>query len=165
VVVSTDFNAAIPSKLGPAEATDRESATIASGAEGLAAWSNVVEVEGPGGIEGFRSTDNLRGSGTEQLNDPKWRAPAGKQLGIKFHCTQPQTLVLTAGDYSEGEIGITASDKWQELVVRADQLINRFSKQPMKDWAQVGKIHLRPKAGSDITKVIFAEFRWVGNGK
>jgi len=86
-------------------------------------------------------------------------------LGIKFHCTQPQTLVLTAGDYSEGEIGITASDKWQELVVRADQLINRFSKQPMKDWAQVGKIHLRPKAGSDITKVIFAEFRWVGNGK
>jgi len=165
VVVSTDFNAAIPSRHGPARATDRESATISSGGEGLAAWSNIAEVEGPGGVKGFRPIDNQRGSGTEQLNDPKWRAPAGKQLGIKFHCTQPQTLVLTAGDYNEGEIEIPASDAWQEMAVRADQLINRLSRQPMKDWSQVGKIHLRPKAASDITKVIFAEFRWVGNSK
>jgi len=34
--------------------------------------------------------------------------------GIKFHSTQPQTLILAAGDCNEGEIGITASDKWQE---------------------------------------------------
>lgn len=74
-------------------------------------------------------------------------------------------MVLTAGDYNEGEIEIPASDAWQEMAVRADQLINRLSRQPMKDWSQVGKIHLRPKAGSDITKVIFAEFRWVGNSK
>jgi hypothetical protein len=117
------------------------------------------------GWMGAPSPSNQRGSDTEQLNDPKWRAPVGKQLGIKFHCTQPQTLILTAGDYNEGEIGIPASDNWQEMVVKAGQLINRLSKQPMKDWSQVGKIHLKPKAGSDINKVVFAEFRWVRNSK
>jgi hypothetical protein len=32
----------------------------------------------------------------------------------------------------------------------------------MKDWCGVRKIQFTPKAGSDIFKVIFAEFTWVG---
>jgi hypothetical protein len=31
----------------------------------------------------------------------------------------------------------------------------------MPDWSRVGKIHFLPKQGSDLTKVIFADFKWV----
>lgn len=73
----------------------------------------------------------------------------------------PQTVILSADYYNDVEIRITASDDWQKRVVHAKELINRFSKQPMKDWSNVGKIHFMPKQGSDITKVLFAEFKWV----
>ena len=161
VVLSTGFNAAIPSKLGKANATDTKSDVLSAGADGMSAWTDVAAVEGPGGIKGFRSTNSRTGSGTEQLNDPKWQAPANGQLGFKFYCTEPQTLILTANDHNSVEIEVTPSDDWQGKVILADTLINRFNKQPMKDWSNVGKIHFGPKQGSDITKVIFAEFKWV----
>jgi len=161
LVLSTPFCAAIPAKLGAAKATDTRSSVIYTGADGMGVWTDVAEVEGPQGIKGFRCTNNRAGTGTEQLFDPKWKAPAAARLGFKFHCTQPQTLILTANNYDSGEIEITASDAWQEMVVPANKLINRFSKQPMKDWTTVGKIHFAAKEGSDITQVIFAEFKWV----
>jgi len=45
VVVSTDFNAAIPSKLGNAKATDKTSNVVYSGDGGIGACNNVSEVE------------------------------------------------------------------------------------------------------------------------
>ena len=166
IVLSTDFNAAIPSKLGNAKATDKPSDVIASSSYGE--WTNVAEVEGPKGIKGFRSTNNQRGSGTEQLYDPKWRAPANASLGFKFYCTEPQTVVLSGGDHNQYAVTleITASDEWQEMVVPAERLISKFDQKPMKDWSVVGNLQLQPKVGSDLTKVLFAEFRWVpGGGK
>lgn len=160
VVLSTDFNAAIPSKLGKAVATDKPSAVIYSGDGGLGAWSNVAEVEGIGGIKGFRCTSNQAGCGTEKLGDPKWQAPPGSQLGFKFYCTEPQALTLAANDHWLRDIDVTASDNWQQTVIHANRLTNRFDRRPLKDWAGVGKIQFTPKQGSDITKIIFAEFRW-----
>ncbi len=164
IVLSTDFNAAIPSKLGNAKATDKPSDVIASSS--YSEWTNVAEVEGPKGIKGFRSTNNQRGSGTEQLYDPKWRAPVNASLGFKFYCTEPQTVHLMGGDHNQFGVTleITASDEWQEMVVPAERLISKFDKKPMKDWSVVGNIQLQPKAGSDLTKVLFAEFRWVPAG-
>jgi len=164
IVLSTDFNAAIPSKLGNAKATDKPSDVIASSSYGE--WTNVAEVEGPKGIKGFRSTNNQRGSGTEQLYDPKWRAPANAALGFKFYCTEPQTVVLSGGDHNQFGVTleITASDEWQEMVVPAARMISKFDQKPMKDWSVVGNLQIQPKAGSDLTKVLFAEFRWVVGG-
>ena len=159
IVRSTDFNAAIPAKLGNAVATDKPSNEISD--SGYSAWSNIAELEGPKGIKGFRSTNNGRGSGTEQLHDPKWQAPANSRLSFKFYCTEPQTVVLTAADYNTVELEITASDNWQEMTIAPERLINRFSQKPMPDWSRVGKIHFLPKQGSDLTKVIFADFKWV----
>ena len=164
VVVSTDFNAVIPSKLGKARATDVKSDVISSG-DGVGAWTDVAEAEGVGGIKGFRAVNNNKGAGTEQLNDPKWQPPEGGQLAFKFYCTEPQTLILKAASHHEGEIKIPASDNWQEMVVPANKLIDKFSKQPMKDWSSVGSIHFKPAPGSDITKIIFAEFKWVTGEK
>ena len=159
IVRSTDFNAAIPAKLGKAVATDKPSSELSKG--GYSAWSNIAELEGPKGIQGFRPTNNGRGSGTEQLHDPKWQAPAGSRLRFKFYCTEPQTVVFTAADHNAVELEITASDDWQEMTIPPERLINRFSQKPMPNWSSVGKIHFLPKQGSDLTKVIFADFKWV----
>lgn len=159
IVRSTDFNAAIPSKLGKAVATDKPSSDLSG--SGYSAWSHIAELEGPKGIQGFRPTNNGRGSGTEQLHDPKWQAPAGSRLSFKFYCTEPQTVVLTAADHNTVELEITASDDWQEMTIAAGQLINRFNQKPLSNWSSVGKIHFLPKQGSDLTKVIFADFKWV----
>jgi len=40
-------------------------------------------------------------------------------------------------------------------------LIDRFSQQSMSDWSSVGKIPFLPKQGSDLNKVIFADFKRV----
>lgn len=53
---------------------------------------HIAELEGPQGIKGFRSTNNRRGSGTEQLRDPKWQAAANSRLSFRFNCTEPQTV-------------------------------------------------------------------------
>ena len=160
-VVSTDFNAVIPAKLGAAKATDTLSDTLYSGDGSAGAWSNVAEVEGPGGIKGFRSTSNSAGSGTEQLADPKWKAPPHSQLSFKFYCTQPVTLLLTAGDYS-GEIDIPASDNWQEMVISGQQLKSKYNPaQPLENWEKISSLNFKPKAGNDMAKVIFAQFKWV----
>ncbi len=159
IVRSTDFNAAIPAKLGNAVATDKPSSDLSD--SGYSAWSNIAELEGPQGIKGFRSTNNGRGSGTEQLHDPKWQAPANSRLSFNFYCTEPQTVLLTAADYNAVELEITASDDWQEMTISPERLINRFNQKPMANWSSVGKIHFLPKQGSDLTKVIFADFKWV----
>ena len=78
-------------KLGKAWATDKPSDNLSE--SGYSAWGNIAELEGPKGIKGFRSTNNGRGSGTEQLQDPKWKAPAKARLNFKFYCTEPQTVI------------------------------------------------------------------------
>ena len=134
---------------------------IYSGDGGVGVWSNVAEVEGVGGVKGFRCTNNSEGLGTDRMGDPKWQAPSNGALSFKFYCTEPQALIFTAGDYS-GELGITASDNWQEMVIPRDKLFNKHNqKETLSDWGKVGKISFVPKAGSDITKIVFAQFKWV----
>lgn len=159
VVRSSEFVAAIPSRLGPARATDKASDSISE--NGYSQWTNIAELEGPHGMKCFRPVNNQRGSGTEQLHDPKWKAPAGSQLVFKFYCTEPQTVVLNATNQHSVELDITASDEWQEMKIPAARLANRFSQKPLKDWSEVGEISLQPKPGSDLTKVLFADFKWL----
>jgi dienelactone hydrolase len=159
LVLSTDFNAAIPAKLGPnAKATDRRAVSFTAGRDGMA-WTDVAEVEGVGGITGFRATDNRKGTRTENLGDPKWQAPPGARLEFKFYCTEPQRLVVTAGNFA-GEIEITASDTWQSKTIEPHALVRKGGTEPMKEWVGVTSLHFGPVANADITKVIFAEFRW-----
>ena len=156
-VVSSDFEAVIPSKLGKAVATDIKSDALPGGAD---RWSHAAPAEGVGGISGFRPINNRWGTDSDQFSDPKWKAPSGADLRFKFYCTQPQTLILSANGRFTCEIEITASDEWQSMTVNADRL-----KHPagfaLKDWSEINNIGFKPKTGSDITKVIFADFRWV----
>jgi len=157
IVRSSPFTAAIPSKLGRARATDKPSTHLS---EGTGSWKNVGPVQGKGGIKGFRVL-NRRGTINEQFSDPKWKAPAGAKLSFRFYCTQPQELFMVVNNHNEGRLSITASDDWQTLVLPANRFINRFSKQAMKDWSGTKRIDLKPTPGADITKVVFADFKWV----
>jgi hypothetical protein len=161
IVRSTDFCAAIPAKLGAARATDTPSSLIAGDGSGFSAWTNIAELEGPKGVKGFRPTNNQRGSGTEQFSDPKWKAPPGARLAFKFYCTEPQVVTLIAGDRNSVEIEVTASDVWQDMVVPAERLIDSASQKPMKQWSDIGKLLIQPRPGSDLTKILFSEFKWL----
>ena len=72
-------------------------------------------------------------------------------------------MIFSGGDHGQYAVtlDITASDEWQEMVVPAERLISKFDQKPMKDWSAVGNILLMPKSGSDLTKVLFADFRWM----
>jgi dienelactone hydrolase len=157
VVRSTGFNAVVPSTLGAAVATDKPSTELGSG-EG---WSEVAEAEGVRGIRGFRCLNIHRGSRTEKLNDPKWKAPAGKDLSFRFYCTEPQSIQLAAAQQYVVPLDITASDDWQEMVISAERLVHGISGQRLKDWSEVGSLEIKPVKGADLTRVVFADFRWV----
>lgn len=119
------------------------------------------KVEGAGGIKDFRCTKNSDGFGTDQMSDPKWKAPPNGALGFKFYCAEPQTLIFTVDDFS-GELEITASDNWQEMVISKGKLFSKFNpEKSLPDWGKVASIHFKPGAGSDITKILFVEFKWV----
>jgi dienelactone hydrolase len=157
IVVSSDFEAAIPAKLGNAVATDTRSDLIS---EGTGMWSHVAPVEGVGGVQGFRAL-RQQGTQSEQFADPKWRAPAQAQLSFGFYCTQPQSLLMEVNGHFHRALEITASDDWQRMVIPADQVLSKSSKQPMGPWSDAQRIRIKSHAGSDITKVIFADFKWI----
>ncbi|MBJ7346367.1 MAG: hypothetical protein JHD09_13910 [Gemmataceae bacterium] len=72
---------------------------------------------------------------------------------------------MNAGDHNSSELEITASDSWQDITIPASKLFNRTNKKPLKDWSEVGKLNFQPKTGSDLTKVLFADFKWVMESK
>ncbi len=157
VVRSTHLAAAVPAQLGAAIATDHPSTQLGSGA----GWSDVAAVEGVGGISGFRCLNNARGSTTDRLHDPKWKAPAGAHLTFRFYCTEPQSLILIADEYYSTPLEITASDQWQEMTLPPKNLIHSLAGRPLKDWSEVGSLKIKPKKDADLTRVIFADFQWV----
>ena len=55
------------------------------------------------------------------------------------------------------------SNTWQTVVIPAKNLLNRRTTQPMSDWSKTSDLLIMPALGSnaDISKVIFAEFKWV----
>ena len=155
-VLSSDFEAVIPSKLGRAVATDQKSDLLSVG---TGQWSHVGPAEGVGGVQGFRPLDNRRGTKNIQFSDPKWKAPKGSTLSFRFYCTQPQKVVFSVNRRFTTELDVTASNDWQSMTIPAKRLISHGA--GLSDWSAADSIGIMPKPGSDLTKVIFAEFKWV----
>ena len=156
LVISSDFEAVIPSDLGQAVATDQPSEELPGGAN---LWKDAAPAEGVGGIEGFRPLNKHHGTSSSQFGDPKWKAPQGANLEFMFYCTQPQSLNLSTNTRHASDIEITASDDWQSMIL-APGLLTNVHGAKLKDWSEVGTISLKPKPGADITKVVFANFKW-----
>jgi hypothetical protein len=79
------------------------------------------------------------------------------------YCTEPQTILLSVDPHDRllAEIDVPASDAWQDQVVPASRLRRSDTAPPPGDWTGVGMLRLLPKPGSDLTKILFADFRWV----
>ena len=134
-VISSDFEAVIPSKLGKAVATDKKSDFIS---KGTGQWSNVGPAEGVGGVQGFRPLSNRKGTKNMQFSDPKWKAPEGAFLHFRFYCTQPQELSLSANRWFTTDVEITASNDWQSMSIPAKQLKNNGT--GLSDWSAADSI-------------------------
>jgi dienelactone hydrolase len=152
IVISTNFTAAIPAQLGKAVATRVDAP------DGTESWSEVGPAE-VAGVKGFRPLNNRSGTTCIQFGEPKRKAPEGAVMELRFYCTQPQTIILTANRYST-PIEITASNDWQTLEIPAERLRFGGAHGPLGSWSAVTTITLQPKPGSDITKVVFAEPTW-----
>lgn len=157
-VVSSDFEAAIPAKLGRAVATEKKSNLLP---EGVGQWNRVAPAEGPGGIKGFRPINNRFGTDSNQFTDPKYSAPRGAVLNFMFYCTQPQKIALAANRWFVTDLDVTASDKWQSKTLTIDQLKTRNDGRRLEDWSEVKHLLIEPQEGSDLSKVVFARFKWV----
>jgi len=162
IVLSSDFNAAVPAKLGHAVATDKVSDDL-SGADSQ--WSDVGPAEGVGGIMGFRPLNNQVGTVSQQFSDPKWKAPPGVALSFQFYCTQPQSLIIEANGQYVADIDITASDEWQTMTLKAEQFKHKGQGFALGNWSDINSIRIKPKPGQDITKVVFAGFKWTAQSK
>ena len=156
-VVSTDFEAVLPSSLGKAVATGKKSDIIS---EGTGQWHDVGPAEGVGGIKGFRPINNRFGTYSRQFADPRWQAPKASNLKFKFYCTQPQRLQFVANEHWLAEIEMTASDDWQTMTIQAKQMKHTSNQQPFHDWSRATIISIKSVKGADITKVVFADFKW-----
>lgn len=152
IVISSDFTAAIPEKLGKAVATRVDAE------DGSESWSDVAPVE-IAGVKGFRALNNQAGAVCRQFGEPQLKAPEGAVMILRFYCTQPQTIILD-GNRFKTEIEITASDDWQTLEIPAERLRFLGVHDPLPKWSDVNTIAIQPKSGSDLTKIVFAEPKW-----
>lgn len=152
IVISTDFTAAIPAKLGKAAATRVDAA------DGTESWSEVGPAE-VAGVKGFRPLNNRSGTTCIQFGEPKRKAPDGADMVLRFYCTQPQTITLGADRYKTS-IEITASNDWQTLEIPAGRLLFGGAHGPLANWGTIQTITIQPMPGSDITKIVFAEPTW-----
>jgi dienelactone hydrolase len=157
IVISSDFTAAIPSKLGQAVATDTRAENLIDG-EGL--WNNVRKVEGPGGIKGIQATHNEWGIACACLSDPKWKAEKGAVLSFKFHSPEPQSVIVDAGKNFKMQIDLPASPDWQRMTIPASKLLSPGNGEPLSDWSAATTIGIKPAPEKNMTKVIFADIKW-----
>jgi len=58
-----------------------------------------------------------------------------------------------------------AEDRWQDMLLPANKLVNPTNQKHLASWKGVTAIRLKPKADADITKVLFAQFKWVESEK
>lgn len=154
IVISSDFTAAIPSKLGNAVATRVDAE------DGSDVWSEVGPVEGVGGVKALRPLNNKTGTHSSQFNDPQRKAPPGAVMDFRFYCTQPLAVIMEANDQFTTEIEITASNDWQALKIPPSRLVSKSNGTPLKDWNMVKTLRIRPKPGSDITQMVFVDPKW-----
>ncbi|HUU93470.1 MAG TPA: dienelactone hydrolase family protein [Phycisphaerae bacterium] len=157
IVLSTDFEAVIPARLGKAVATDKPSTIIYQGKDGVGQWTpTVIPADGPGGIKGFRPSRDHH-LATMQPSDPKWKAPKGAKLSFKVHSKTPVTFKIYGGDHWRQDIELPGSEPWQTIVVDPTKLVNRHDKRSiLNDWSRADRI----KFEGEIKELIFTDVKW-----
>jgi hypothetical protein len=156
IVISSDFTAAIPSKLGKAVATK------VFAADGSDSWTDVDVVE-VAGAKGLRPNQQ-QGAACMLFGEAPRKAPEGAVMVFEFHCTEPQTFTLAVNGRYLADIEIKGSNDWQTLEIPAERLRFRADGDPLKSWSDAKSTSLRPKQApgitSNITWITFKDPKW-----
>ena len=156
IVLSSNFEAVVPSKIGKAIATDKKSSVMYRGSDGAGCWTpRVIPAVGPDGVGGFKSSRNHFCTG--QPNDPKWYAPEGVRLSFKVFSKEQQSFTVNA-EYFSTVVNVDGSDKWQTIIVEAKELENRFDKRLLAGWDKAKDIKIE---GEKLKELIFTDFEWI----
>ena len=156
IVLSSNFEAVIPARIGKAVATDKKSLVMYRGSDGQGCFAiKVIPTVGPDGAKGFKPKHDH--FWTDQPNDPKWYAPHGAKLSFKVFSKEPKTLKIKAEHFST-EVNVDASDKWQNIIVEAKELKNHFDKKPLSGWNKAKGFSIE---GRNIRELIFTDFEWI----
>jgi len=155
IVLSSNFEAVVPARIGDAIATDKRSSIMYQGADGAGCWASpVIETVGPDGLKGFKPSKNA--VWTDQPNDPRWQAPEGSRLRFKVLSKEPTTITIMAEHYST-EVTIRGSDQWQTVDVQAKTLKNNFNQSPLANWNKARTLRFE---GKKLTEIILTDVEW-----
>ena len=156
IVISSDFTAAIPSKLGKAVATK------VFAADGSESWTDVDVVE-VAGSKGLRP-NYPHGISCDSYGEESRKAPEGAVMVFEFHCTQPQTFTLAVNGPFSADFEIKGSDAWQTLEIPAERIRLLGDRDPLKSWSEAKSISLKPKNApgvtSNISWITFKDPKW-----
>jgi len=156
IVISSDFTAAIPAKLGKAVATK------VFAEDGSESWTDVDAVE-VAGAKGLRPNYPHEAS-CKLFGEASRKAPEGAMMVFEFHCTQPQTFTLSVNGPYSADFEIKGSEAWQKLEIPAERVRLSGDRDPLKSWSEAKTIALKPKIGpgitSNITWITFKDPKW-----
>ena len=161
IVISSDFTAAIPAKLGQAVATK------VFAPDGSENWTDVDAVE-VAGVKGIRPKFATI-TGCDAFGEDSRKAPEGAVMVFEFHCTKPQTFTLAVNSRYSADFEIQGSNDWQTLEIPAGRLRFLGDRDPLKSWSEAKSVTLQPKNGpgvtSNITWITFKDPTWKIAGK
>jgi hypothetical protein len=161
IVISSDFTAAIPSKLGKAVATK------VFPEDGSESWTNVSSAE-VAGAKGIRS-NNPHEAACMLFGEASRKAPEGAVMVFDYHCTQPQTFFIVVNGRYSAEFEIQGSNDWQTLEIPAERFRFRGDGEPLKSWSDASSVALKAKIAqgvtSNITWITFKDPKWKVPGK
>ena len=156
IVISSDFAAAIPSKLGKAVATK------VFAEDGNELWTDVDVVE-VAGAKGLRPNYPHEVS-CKFFGEAPFKAPQGAVMIFEFHCARPQTFTLAVNGPFSADFEIQGSDAWQTLEIPAERIRLLGDRDPLKSWSEAKSVALKPKKGpgitSNITWITFKNPKW-----
>jgi dienelactone hydrolase len=179
ICLSSNFQAVIPSELGPARATDRPSLQIGDfrhGTDGFATNSpgtdpvqfvRVLEmVTGPQGVPGLHVLRRARPH-TAKLSDPKWRGPDGAKLGFLVQTGRPIELVVTLHEHEfspaarqyKHAVKLGASPDWQPVALAAGEF-KTSDGHTLAGWGALDVLEF-DQTGPHSSGPTFADVRWI----
>ncbi len=170
---------AVPSKLGPAKATDSTSLLIDDFSQGTGDWVTrspatdpvppvpclLTNRLGPDDKTGISVTRSIP-LGTHKIGDPKWRGPDGAALQFRIHAAAPRELKVSVyeNEFALGAKEFTAARKltesaqWQTLTFRAED----FKTEQGTVLANRRKANMLELSSSGSgSEPLYTDFRWL----
>jgi dienelactone hydrolase len=180
--LSSNEEAVVPARLGPAKATDRASTVLYDGSDGTGMWTSgspctdpvpfgqvpvpIRAATGPGGRLGF-TVNPYSTPMTYQPGDPKWQAPAGARLSFDVATVTGETLAVTveenyfwpgAKSY-QAQVAIEGRSGWQTIILGPGNFKENRQGVALTEFQRCDMLQLTgPWKDKNI---VFSNFRWV----